>query len=276
MYKFANLAKAALSGFQKTRMSRRLFVTGCAFLFCAMMASPADAEPLYGGNGSFHKIDPTDGSSVVIDSGNADYRLGLAFNPSTGVMYSVSAFTGRLSTINLTTGATTLVGSNAFQMTGLTFSGDLSTLYSFDGNGGALLAVNPADGSAVVIGPTGGSVLDLTTDSAGNVFAGGTGGIYSINTTTGAASLIGDGTFWTAIAFDSTDTLYGIEVSSDSLYTIDTTTGSRTLVGGSIGGDVRGLAFASVVPEPSSIVLFGFGAVGLGLLTIRRKRKLAV
>lgn len=234
-----------------------------------LLAAPANASILYGADSSLYQIDQTDGSHVVIDSGNGAYRLGLAYNSLTGVMYSVGGFDGILSTVDLTTGNTTAVGpSNGTSMTGLTFSGDFSTLYAFNGNGGPLLAIDPTDGSATTIGATGFGGLDLATDSNGVVYAGGFGGIATIDLLTGAATAIGGTLQWTAIAFDESDVLYGIEISSDALYTIDTATGAATLVGGDIGGDVRGMAFAfdaAAVPAPATLVLVALGIAALRL-----------
>jgi hypothetical protein len=256
-------------------MKSRLLSALAGALLCSI-ASQASAA-LYGtdSSGSLFKIDETTGSSTLVASSNPNASLGLAYNSLTGVMYSIGLFNGNLSTINLSTGATTFVGNNNFPMTGLTFSQDFSTLYSLASNGGSLLAVNPTTAAATVIGATNPSLLDLATNSSGALFGGGFGGIYSIDPLTGATTLIGGTLTWTSIAFDASGNLYGIEISTDALYKINASTGAATLVGGAIGGDVRGLAFeiSAAVPEPSTWAMMILGFAGVGYMTYRRKRQ---
>ena len=256
---------------------KKLFLLRIAsvVLLITFNLSSALASTLYGGGNGFYSIDPSTGLDTLIDSDNADYRKGLAYNPLTNTMYGLG-LSGRLSSVDLNTGATTLVGSSSFQVaTGLSFNNDFSVLYSLSNNGGDLLAINPLDGSAVTIGATTGGItaeLDLATDSSGTLYAGGlVSGISTINTSTGATTLIGGSLGWSAIAFDENDVLYGIELRTDALYIIDTVDGSATLVGGTIGDDIRGMAFVtSAVPAPSALWLFGSGL--LGLIGVVRRR----
>jgi hypothetical protein len=250
-------------------------------VLCSGVHSAAAAS-LFGtdSSGYLYKIDETNGSSTLVAGGNQNEALGLAYNSLTGVMYTTGLFNGNLSTIDLTTGATTLVGHNNFPMTGLTFSHDFSTLYSLAFNGGSLLAVNPTNGAATLIGPTNQNLLDLATNSSGALFGGGFNGIYSINPTTGATTFIGGQLSWTSIAFDGSDNLYGIEILSDALYKINPLTGAATFVGGDIGDDVRGLAFATpAVAVPGPIVGAGLPGLVMGLggfIAWRRRRMVAV
>lgn len=247
-------------------MTKSILSRATAALALTVVAVIAQATPLYGADDTLYSIDSSTGASVAINSGNSAYRLGLAWNGATNTMYSVGTFDGTLSTVNLTNGATTVVGDSAFGLTGLAFDNSYSNLYSLDGNGGRLVRVNPNDGSAVVIGGGGNNMLDLSMNSAGVLFGGGFGGIGTFDITTGAFAVIGGSLSWTAIAFDENDQLFGIEINSDALYRIDSATGSATLVGGDIGSDVRGMSFAysrNSVPEPGVLALVSLGLLGL-------------
>lgn len=128
-----------------------------------------------------------------------------------------------LHTINITTGATTKIGTGTFNAGGLAYDSSTGTMYGISG--------------------------------ANSDF-------FSINLTTGAATLIDAATVGRALAFGTDGTLYhaGSGASADILKTINPVTGSSTDVGAT--GTTRILGLAVAVPEPSfMIAAVGFALV---------------
>jgi hypothetical protein len=132
-----------------------------------------------------------------------------------------AAFNGpgsaRLYTISPTTGAFALVGFIGFSTVSALATGpDGFTLYGvgFDGTNFDLLAINRFSGHGSAIGPTGvdGPFQDIAfRPSDGKLFGYNGGSIYTINTTTGAATLVGNtGNFplGNALAFSPGNILY--------------------------------------------------------------------
>lgn len=185
-------------------------------------------------------VDATSGVAtglVGLNFGFADISVrGLAID-STGTMYAANdeSFDDYLYTINIDTGAGTLVGamSNS-DMQGLAFDGS-DTLYAWA------------------------------------VGFGGAAGLHTVDTTTGSATDV-DGSVGSngdiqGIDFGPGGTLYGAH---DALYTIDTSTGAQTLVG---SGDYSGVRGIGVVPEPASMIALALGASAL--VVRRRRKKSA-
>lgn len=256
----------------------------------AVVPAVAGAQFLYGseyGGGAVYRISPADGTFVTLGAPGPSEFPGLAYNPNTNTLYGTDQ--QNLYTVNMTTGAATLVGSHgvANGITGLTFNSAYTVMYSigFDGN---LYSVNPATGAATSIGALGHSpiaIVDLATNSAGTVYAAGTdANLYTVNTSTGATTLLGALTGTnvglTAIAFDPNDVLYAIDTISDRLMTVNVTTRVATPVSaGAVGtyGDIRGLAFvsgsaASGIPALGALGLLLLGVVLalVGWIAIRR------
>jgi hypothetical protein len=147
-------------------------------IFSVVVLTPrANAVPLYGatasgGPGQLYIIDQTTGGVVqnigpLNDATGTNYPItGLAFHPTTGVLYGSTAnnpdaTASKLVTINPATALVTVVGN---------FSPE-----------------NPGDRDA--------TMGDLAFDAAGNLFGVGTVGgpqLYSINTGTGKATVIGN------------------------------------------------------------------------------------
>jgi hypothetical protein len=143
--------------------------------------------------------------------------LAFASNSNAGTLYASTSAggPGELYIINQATGAIVQdVGplndglSTNYPITGLAFSPVTGLLYGSTGNAGAvdalLVKINPATALVTVVGPfnagptnTGGTpatMADLAFDSAGNLYGvGSIGGpqLYSINTATGQATVIG-------------------------------------------------------------------------------------
>jgi hypothetical protein len=122
-------------------------------------------------------------------------------------------------------------------------------------------------------------------DSSGDLYLGRnfTGvGLYSVNRTTGAASLVGAGsTFDVIYAMAYTNgVMYGVDAINGNIDTVNLTNGTTSVSSSyktSETGQVWGAAAlsppSSPVPEPSALVIFsGLGAMGLIVAWRRRKR----
>ena len=244
------------------------------------LSANVSASVLYGaefGGQQLYQIDSTDGSHLNINS-ISQYSPGLAYDGTTGIMYSNSI--SGLYSIDVTTAATTYIGNNGgVSLTGLTHSGDYSTLYASSYS--SLYSIDILTGSADYVGGFGSGIqlIDFATDSNGVVYGSSThGNLYTVNTDSGAATLLGGisgltgsagGYGVTALAFDENDILYGIHTIPDSLITIDIDSLTYATIGGDIGNDVRGMAFAydispapSTVPVPAAAWLFGSALLG--------------
>ena len=196
--------------------------------------------------------------------------------------------------INPTTGAYTVInnqnGSSNWQSLAANPAKNLFYTVDVGATGAPLLSVTPG-GTITNIGFTNVFINALTLDSNHNILYGTShNNLYTINTTTGAATLVGATGFtndYEGIAYDNaTNTLYlntGTDpnhtlINNDSLYTLNTTTGAATLVGSNAtifpGGSsgIDGIAFQANTPEPCSITLLGFGAVGLVASRWRRRK----
>ena len=189
--------------------------------------------------------------------------------------------TGSLYTIDLVSGAGTLVGATGTGgLPGLAVdpSGTLyaTTRYTDTPDGSILYVVNTSTGAVSEIGDTGISGVDaLAFDDAGVLYAvDDVPALYTINTATGAPTEIAELTHWYAgLAFDSTNgMLYGSTGGAfgqdDQILTIDPTSGAESLIG------VTGLGGATPdIALDADGNLFGFKGGGLsgtpsGLISI--------
>ena len=134
---------------------------------------------------------------------------------------------------------------------------------------GQLGTVDVATGNVNVIGNMGATMTDIAFDQSGNLYGITFGSLYSINTSTAAATLIGNhslGGSKNSLVFDASGTLYA---ANSSLFTLNTLTGASSLVGN--GGDAYSssgdLAFINNELFLSSSLGSGDTLVGLNTST---------
>ncbi|WP_160172976.1 HYR domain-containing protein [Altibacter lentus] len=198
--------------------------------------------------GQLYELNISTGNASTIGS-TSRANVGLAWNSGTDVTY-LRDF-ANLFTVDLTTAALTPVGPLTSGYTALTFNASESLLYTVGQGNGSFASIDPATGTTTVIGSTGvgGTQLGLATDMNGVVWGGDiNANLYTINTSTGAASLQysnvgGDGL--TAMAIHpTTNELYLVTLNSDNLIRVDLSTGVATPIGVTVpGSDIRGLTF---------------------------------
>src|SRR5438552_487991 len=116
----------------------------------------------FGGPSQLRTLDPFAGTSTLIGSTGVGPIPGLAYDQTTGTMYGITGGNGsgggaigNLVTINLTTGAATILGSVGFNAGSLEFGPD-GNLYAGSTDGlGTLYRINKTSGAATLIGQTG-------------------------------------------------------------------------------------------------------------------------
>src|ERR1051326_115496 len=273
---------------------RRCFPTRVLNIFAVVFAALTvcqnahAAATLYGstasgGPGELYILNPTTGGIVqdigpLNDGLGVNYGItGLAFDPSSGLLYGSTADSdpatqAKLVTINPLTGLVTVIGNfnvgNAgpkpSTMADLAFDPTTGGLFGIGSVGGPqLYSINRLTGQATVIGGTG------LTSTGGGGLAVSSGGIFygtptgsrfgTYNSTTGAFTLIANpakpagGGAYAALAFDDTGTLFGLNSGPGSpppthLVTINPADGTVTDIGPSVNA-LDAIAF-SVVPEP--------------------------
>ena len=164
------------------------------------------------------------------------------FGP-TGILYSTDTATDELYTINVATGALTLVGSTGGTfLNGITYDWSNDTFYGVSAT--SLYTVDVTTGATTLVGAlgnTGGLFIDVAVDCAGAMYGYDLvdDSFYGIDKTTGAAVLIGaigfDANYGQGLSYDhATDILYMSAFNNTSftgqLRTVDVATGMTTLV----------------------------------------------
>jgi hypothetical protein len=196
-----------------------------------------------------------------------------------------------LYTISPTTGAATLVGPmSASFVSAMAFAPDRTTLYAIgqtNSAGWVLLKVNTISGLGSVVGPTGliGAFQDMDfRPSDGKLFGYFNGSIYTVSTTTGAATLVGyTGKFpdGNGLAFSSSNILYNandrtldvINQSNGSVTSSTPLTYSPAFGGGltranAMKFQTNGTLYASVVAGTSATRTYSLGIINVGTGTV--------
>lgn len=209
-------------------------------------------SPLSTNGDNLIRINPATGAvmsttPIMNAAGGVVDIVSLAYDPVTNVLYGNTSFAydgspDTLYTIDPTTGMATLTGGIGFN--------DVYAL-GFDQTGALFGVATDANGS------TNGLIGIDTSTGAGSSIA-----TLSTYYNFDIASRPED------------NMMFLVDSGTESLYTLDTSTGAETLVGPWNGPtNLVGLAFLSggtSVPEPATLTLFLFGAAGLGFA--RRKR----
>jgi hypothetical protein len=247
-------------------------------------AEGAQAGTLYGmitgSNTLMSAPTPAGGPWTTIGQANVGTNMnGLAYDFDHSIMYAIDPGAKKLFTIDINTGAGTLVGSFGATVnqnaSGLEYDTINDTLWGSDPDTNRIFTVSTLTGAVsngvAVQGFTG--IEGLAMDQSAGVMyalADGQDKIIKVNPFTGAAVglpvSLGAGT-WRGLAFDhEQNVLYATDVGGGSkLYKINPLTGAGSLVNAPTNFSMQGLAF---VPAPS-----GSLALLLGVLCPSRRRR---
>jgi hypothetical protein len=262
----------------------------CGILLAAF---PAVASTLWGLSSSepgvLYTVDPATGAAteVVTVTGAID-ASSTGLEILNGTIYATDVYVGggvmNFGSIDRATGAFTLINDQAGSLNwqGLAADPVADLLYSVDLNSTDynLVSITPA-GVIAVVGPTGSYIRGMAY-GGGTLYGVTDDSLYTIDISTGAATLVGALGLTNSrpgLAYDGNAGVLYLNLGSGdpgySLYTVDKTTGLATLVGpnGSVAGEgIDGLAWEDTggpaVPEPSTFALLSIGA---GALALRRR-----
>jgi hypothetical protein len=291
-------------------MLRRLLYVAILVLLSAASGARAFAGILYGAtgsqgvNGQLFTLNPATGAVITtvgnlrLANGAPVGMTGMAFDPNTGILYGSTAnaspnIDGHLVIIDPNTAIVTDIGdfSVASTFSDITFDPTTGILYGWEAAGGHQLhIIDKNTGAAVAVGTTtfagfGGG--GLAASLAGTLFSTPDGStadpatLRTVNKVTGVFSssvnLSGQplaSRVINSLDFDENGVLFGVNgQTATHLVTINTATGVVTDIGRT-PDNTDAIAFLrqnQPIPEPATLVIWGIGALGLGIGFRRRK-----
>lgn len=170
---------------------------------------------------------------------------------------------GNLGTVDVATGAVNLIGNMGKTMTDIAFDPN-GNLYGIDFN--TLFSIDKNTAAATQIGSIGTGLNSLVFSSNGTLYAANSS-LYTINTATGAASLVGGSNNYSSsgdLAFVGASLFLSSGYStSDSLMQLDTATGAGTFIGTLGYSGVYGLATSNT----NLFGVTGTSIIGVNTLT---------
>ncbi len=154
-------------------------------------------------------VDPATGAHTMGVATPISSIRALAFNAA-DVLYAVNgnplnALPFQLYTVDVTSGVATLVGNLNANISGMTFN-PTGTLYGWDTGGAGLVTINPATGAITDVNPAIGGGFEVQTlafSPGGVLYGAGATNLYTVDTTTGALTLVG--------AFNPAAGIFGME-----------------------------------------------------------------
>jgi hypothetical protein len=231
------------------------------------------------GTGEFGTLDLNTGTfSDLGNSGQTLAGMGVANGTLYGVNYRQAV--GILYSINTANGSLTNIGSSSVYY--YDFGSTTTGLYAV-GKDLNLYSVDPTNGAARLIGATGiggfGQWSGLSTN-AETLYLSNGNMLYTLNTNTGAASLVGSlgGAEYTAMVLENGSLWGGQSIPALAVGTLNLSTGaitSTTAITGINASNVWSLApvpLPTAVPVPASIWLFGSALAGF--IGVKRRKSL--